>query len=414
MPSGDHGRSIAGEIRCSSGLARAVAIGLVGTGRRSPALKRGFMRRSTPVLFLLLSGFLFAQQVPEIPYSSVPDFLKLPKDIYFGEVAGVAVNSKGHVFVFSRGGTTGPAYGAGAAQLLEFDADGQFIREIGHHLYAWSFAHSVKVDRDDNIWVADKGSDMVIKFDPQGRVSMVFGRKQEASDEGTEPLRHPKPPLPPVDGMFRQVTDMAWDAAGNTFISDGYINSRVATIDKDGNWLKSWGEPGDGPGQFSTPHSIAVDAQGRVYVADRGNRRIQVFDGGGRFLHQITINVPVDPRARPAIGNPPGATTGAMAPGAPWAICITPGTNQVLFSSDAYPGRIYKLTLEGKLLGVLGGSGKQLKQFGWIHEIACPSETELYVAELLNWRVQKLMLSARAPDHSPEKTNSGGPAQMVR
>jgi hypothetical protein len=112
---------------------------------------------------------------------------------------------------------------------------------------------------------------------------MVFGRKQEASDEGTEPLKHPKPPLPPVDGMFRQVTDMAWDQAGNTYISDGYINSRVAKVDKNGNWIKSWGEPGDKPGQFSVPHSIAVDAKGNVYVADRGNRRIQVFDGDGNF-----------------------------------------------------------------------------------------------------------------------------------
>jgi hypothetical protein len=352
------------------------------------------MRRSMLVLFLLLSVSLFAQQPPKIRYQSVPDFLKLAPDMYFGEVAGVALNSKGHLFVFSRGDTTGPAYGAAAAQLLEFSADGKFIREIGHHLYAWSFAHSVKVDKDGNVWVADKGSDMVIKFNPEGRVAMVFGRKQEASDEGTEPLRHPKPPLPPVDGMFRQVTDMAWDAAGNTYISDGYINSRVAKIDKDGNWLKSWGEPGDGPGQFNTPHSIAVDAEGRVYVADRGNRRIQVFDGEGKFLRQITVDVPVDPDARPAIGNKPGATTGAMAPGAPWTVCITPGPHEVLFTSDGFPGRIYKLTLDGKVLGVLGESGKQLKQFGWIHEIACPSETELYVAELLNWRVQKLILEA--------------------
>ena len=141
-----------------------------------------------------------------------------------------------------------------------------------------------------------------------------------------------------------------------------------------------------------TPHSIAVDAHGNIYVADRGNRRIQVFDDEGKFLRQITIDVPVDPKARPAIGNKPNATTGAMAPGAPWAICITPGPNQVLFSSDGYPGRIYKLSLDGKVLGVLGESGKQLKQFGWIHEIACSSETELYVAELLNWRVQKLIL----------------------
>jgi hypothetical protein len=223
----------------------------------------------------------------------------------------------------------------------------------------------------------------------------VFGRKQEASDEGTEPLKHVKPPLPPVDGMFRQVTDMAWDQAGNTYISDGYINSRVAKVDKDGNWLKSWGEPGDKPGQFSVPHSIAVDAKGNVYVADRGNRRIQVFDGEGNFLRQITIDVPFDANARPAIGpRPPqtGSVNGTMLSGSPWALCITPGPNQVLFSSDAYPGRIYKLSLDGKVLGYLGESGKQLKQFGWIHEMACPTENELYVAELLNWRVQKLIL----------------------
>ena len=103
--------------------------------------------------------------------------------------------------------------------------------------------------------------------------------------------------------MFRQVTDVAWDAAGNTYISDGYINSRVAKVDKNGDWLMSWGEPGDRPGQFNTPHSIAVDAEGNVYVADRGNRRIQVFDGDGKFLRQITIDVPAPPDARPAIGN---------------------------------------------------------------------------------------------------------------
>ncbi len=347
--------------------------------------------------FLLLNLSVFAQQasVPVIDYTSVSNFLKLPPDMYLGEMAGVAVNSKGHVFALSRGNTTGPAYGAAASQLLEFGSDGKFIREIGHHLYAWSFGHSVKVDPEDNIWVADKGSDMVIKFDPEGRVVMVFGRKQEASDEGTEPLKHPKPPLPPVDGMFRQVTDMAWDSAGNTYISDGYINSRVAKVDKNGNWLKSWGEPGDQPGQFSVPHSIAVDAKGNIYVADRGNRRIQVFDAEGKFLRQITIDVPFDPNARPAIGPTPSQATsanGTMKAGSPWALCITPGPHQVLFSSDAYPGRIYKLSLDGKVLGYLGESGKQLKQFGWIHEIACPSENELYVAELLNWRVQKLIL----------------------
>lgn len=332
--------------------------------------------------------------VPQIPFDSVPDAIKLPKDLYLGEATGVAVNSKGHIFVFSRDNTRGPAYAAAAAQLLEFDADGNFIREIGKNLYAWSFAHTVRVDGDDNIWATDKGSDLVVKFSPAGRVLMVLGRKQEASDEDTAPLKHPKPPLPAEDGRFRQVTDVTWDPAGNIFISDGYINSRIAKVDKFGNWIKSWGTRGDKPGEFNTPHSIAADAQGRVYVADRFNRRIQVFDGDGNFLPAMAIDVPFDHAVKPVIGNAldPSATSGTFSPGAPWAICITPGPNQVLYSADAYPGRIYKLSLDGKVLGVLGAPGRQLKQFGWVHEIACPSENVLYVAELLNWRVQKLLL----------------------
>jgi len=350
------------------------------------------------ILFLGLAPLAaIAQAVPEIAFDSVPNPLKLPTNVYFGEVSGVAVNSKGHVFVSSRGNTTGPAYGAAAAQLLEFGPDGRFQREIGHNLYAWSFAHTVKIDRDDDIWVTDKGSDIVVEFDPEGRVAMVFGRKQEASDEETGPLKHPKPPLVAVDGLFRQVTDVAWDSDGNGYISDGYINSRVAKVSKDGEWLMSWGGPGSGPGEFMTPHAIAVDAQNNIYVADRGNRRIQVFNTGGKFLRQITIDVPYDPAAKPAIGNKPAlpmaeGTPQTMAPGAPWTLCITPGPHQVLYTSDAFPGRIYKLSLDGKVLGVLGKAGRKLKQFGWIHEIACPSENELYVAELLNWRVQKLIL----------------------
>jgi hypothetical protein len=364
-------------------------------------LQGGTMRLASLIVSLVVfSATALAQpSVPVIRFDSVAEPLKLPDNVYFGEVTGVAVNSKGHVFVLSRGNTSGPAYAAAAAQLLEFDQNGKFVREIGKNLYAWSFGHSVRVDRRDNIWVTDKGSDMVIEFNPKGRVVMVFGRKQEASDEDTGPVKHPKPPLPPEDGRFRQVTDVTWDPAGNIYISDGYINSRVAKADKNGKWLKSFGEPGNKPGQFNTPHNIAADAQGNIYVADRGNRRIQVFDGDGKFLREIRIDVPVEPGAQPAIGAIPdvakleaGGSPLTMAPGAPWTVCITPGPNQVLYTSDAYPGRVYKLSLDGKLLGVLGESGKQLKQFGWIHEIACPSENVLYVGELLNWRVQKLIL----------------------
>jgi hypothetical protein len=343
----------------------------------------------------------FAQngtRVPEIPFDASVDFLKLPVDLHLGEPSGVAVNSKKHIFVFNRGNSSGPAYGATAAQVLEFGPDGKFVREIGHNLYAWSYAHTVRVDKDDNLWAVDKGSDMVIKFNQEGRVTMVFGRKKEASDEGG-PWTRVNPPRPAVDGQFRQPTDVTWDPQGNIFISDGYINSRVAKYDKNGDWVKSWGVPvppedrgNPKPGQFNTPHSIAADAQGNIYVADRGNRRIQVFDHDGNFLRIMTIDVPVPPDAHPWFGNQPTPEQGVAQSGAPWAICITPGPTQYLYSADAFPGRIYKLTLDGKVVGMLGKSGRQPKQFGWIHEIACPSENELYVGEILNWRVQKLTL----------------------
>jgi len=346
-------------------------------------------------VLLLAAPPVCAQQPPEIPFESVPNFFKLPPDMNFGEGAGVAVNSKGHIFVFTRANSaSGPAYGATASQLLEFGPDGKFIREIGKGLYAWSFAHAVRIDRDDNIWCVDKGSDMVVKFDPDGHVVMVFGRKKEASDEAA-PWTRVNPPRPPVDGQFRQPTDVTWDPQGNIYISDGYINSRIAKFDRNGDWVMSFGEPGSGPGQLNTPHSLASDAKGNIYVADRGNQRIQVFDGSGKLQREIKVSVPVPSGARAAIGPTPAnpeEVHGTQGPGSPWAICITPGPTQYLYMSDAFPGRIYKLSLDGKVLGMLGRTGKQLKTFGWIHEIHCRSENEMYVAEVLNWRVQKLVL----------------------
>jgi hypothetical protein len=365
------------------------------------------MVRKCVALVMVLGGVAFAQSsssVPEIAFEANAEFLQVPADMQFGEVAGVAVNSKGHVFVFSRSNTTGPAYGAAAAQLLEFAADGKFIREIGKNLYAWSFAHAVRVDREDNIWVVDKGSDQIVRFSPSGRVTMVFGRKKEASDEGATPWTHATPPRPQINGQFRQPTDVAWDSKGNIYITDGYVNSRVAKFDKDGNWVKSWGEAGKADSQFNIPHNIAIDAKDNIYIADRNNRRIQVFDTDGNHLRNITIDVPIPPSAKPWFGNQPTAEQAKNQNGQPWAICITPPASgsgtQYLYSSDAFPGRIYKLSLDGQVLGTLGSTGHLPKQFGWIHEMACPSDRELFVAELLNWRVQKLSLHPTATSSS--------------
>ena len=352
--------------------------------------------KSYLILALLSAGAAaFAQvQPPEIPYDSVPNFLKLPANLYLGEAAGVAVNSKGHVFVFSRSNTTGPAFGAAAAQLLEFGPDGKYIREIGKNLYAWSFAHAVRIDKDDNIWVSRQrlGHDCGVQSRRAGRdgVRTQEGsrrRRRHAVDARQAAAPGHRRRIPATDGCHL-------GSRGQIFISDGYINSRVAKYDRNGDWVKQWGEPGSGPGEFNTPHSIVADAQGNIYVADRGNRRIQVFDHDGTFLREITIDIPAPADAQTWMGPRPNprAPDKTMQPGSPWALCITPGPTQYLYSSDAFPGRIYKLTLDGKVVGMFGRTGRQLKQFGWIHGLACPSENEIYAAELLNWRVQKLIL----------------------
>ncbi len=307
---------------------------------------------------ILLAPALAQQAAPPlIDFKSDPHPVKLPRDTYLGEVAGVAVDSKGHIFVFNRGAKT---------QLMEFNRDGSFLRYVGNDLYGFSFAHVVRIDKQDNIWCVDEGANMVIKFSPGGEVLLVLGRKPESVEAGAAG----DPPRPPHPEWFNRPTDVAWDAEGNIFVSDGYGNSRVAKFDKDGNFIKAWGQRGSAPGEFHLPHSLAIDNAGRVYVGDRENKRIQIFDGDGKFLTQWT-NV-----------------------GAPWAICITPGPHQYLYSSDSdATGRIYKLDLEGNVLGYFGSKGKRADQFGWVHEISCPSENELYAGEILNWRVDKLTLN---------------------
>ena len=336
----------------------------------------------------LLAALLSAQSIPEIPYDSAPNFLKTPVNLYLGEAAGVATNSKGNIYVYTRTGASTAVLGGaraftrGGARLFEFAPNGNYVREIGQGLYGFLFANVVRVDPQDNIWVVDEGSSMVIKFDQAGRVLMTLGRKPEAvrvpalePGEGGGGGGRGGPPGAGVAGdNFNRPTDVAWDAAGNIFVADGYGNARVAKYDKNGKYLKSWGQKGTAPGQFDLVHTIATDAQGNVYVGDRNNKRIQVFDGEGTFKTQFT-NV-----------------------GAPYGICISPGAHQYLFTSNSNPttsmdnGEIYKMELNGQIVGKFGRAGKLLKEFGTVHEIDCRNPNEILVGELTNWRVQKLTL----------------------
>jgi hypothetical protein len=310
------------------------------------------------------------QNVPEIPYESVPNFLKMPPGLYMGEAIGVATNSKGHVFVYTRSANT---------RLFEFDQNGTFVREIGKGIYGFEFAHSVRVDSEDNIWVVDEGTNMVMKFNPAGKIMMVLGRRPPAIDGATATPAGPPPP--PQKYTFGRPTDVAWDPQGNIFVSDGYINSRVVKYDKNGRYITEVGSalPGKEPSQFNTPHGIAVDLQGNVYVADRANNRMQVFDNN-LVLRNIYGDI-----------------------GTSWTVCISPGPHQYLFTSNSNPngnppgswdstGEIYKMELDGTVVGKFGHAGKQLGGFQVVHMFDCRNPNEIIVAEIESWRVQKLML----------------------
>jgi sugar lactone lactonase YvrE len=296
-----------------------------------------------------------------------------------GEGIGVATNSKGHVFIFTR---------SGESRLFEFDKAGNFVKEFGKGSYGYGFAHSVRVDKDDNVWSVDEGSNVILKYAPDGKLLMVMGKRPDAIDQLAS-----MPGVAPFSGTnrpysFHRPTDMGWDPQGNIFISDGYTDARIVKYDKNGRFIKSAGTRGNGPLQFMTPHTMQVDEKGWVYVGDRGNFRIVVLDND---LKQKAVYDNV---------------------GAPWGICISPGPHQYLYSSNSAgttidkrdedtTGEIYKMELDGTVIGRFGRPGTAPKEFASIHMMDCRFPNEIYTAEIQGWRVQKIILH---PD--PTETTS--------
>jgi hypothetical protein len=296
----------------------------------------------------------------EIPFDSVANFFKLPAGTYMGEGVGVATNSKGNVYVYVRSGET---------RLFEFDKTGAFVKEFG------------------------VGTNIIQKFTPDGKLLMVLGKRPDPLEQLS---------LMPGGGQysgankpysFHRETDIAWDPQSNIFVSDGYGDSRVVKYDKNGRFIKAVGTRGNGPLQFSTPHAIAVDAKGTVYVADRGNSRIVVLDND---LNQKAVYDHV---------------------GAPWAVCISSGPHQYLYSSNSFPtgnnfdqapitGEVYKMELDGTVLGRFGKAGHAFKEFSSIHQMDCRNPNEVYVAEITAFRVQKILLK---PQATPSSADAGWP-----
>jgi DNA-binding beta-propeller fold protein YncE len=356
----------------------------------------------------LLAGATLAAQnaVPELAFDSNADLLRTPPDIYVGEVGGVAANSKGQIFVYTR---TGHPYGTigdnrtfyrNGSRLFQFDPSGKYVGELGQDVYGFNAAIGLRIDPQDNVWTIDWGANQVVKFDTEGRIALVLGRKPEAI--GVRPPSGPGGPgggpggggggfgggggggqaaanRRPGEGIpgssFSRPSDVAWDKAGNIYVADGMgNNNRVAKFDREGRFIRHWGATGSEPGEFRGLKALAIDAQGNVYVADAGNKRIQVFDADGTFKSQF--------------GNI----------GSPLAMCITRGATQYLYISHSgdpdgmEDAAIFKVALDGKVVGRFGSAGKLPKQFGLANSLDCRSETELLVGEMTNWRVQRVTL----------------------
>ena len=305
----------------------------------------------------LLAAFLgpVAGQVkpPLLPVHAAAGWPQLPPAWNFSETAGIAADAHGHVYVVHRG----------EHPIMEFDAGGKFLRAFGDGLF--DRAHAVRIDPDGNLWAVDDGSHVVMKMDSEGHVRMVLGRKRKPGTSVPPP--HPGPRGMRDDDvlLFNRPTDIAFAPNGDFYVTDGYGNSRVVKFSRDGRFLKTWGSKGNGKGQFDTPHSIAVDRRGLVYVADRENYRIQIFNPDGEFVRQWT-NL-----------------------GAPWGLYLTP--DEVLYMADGYHNRILKLNLEGQILGAFGEPGKLPGQFSYVHHLSVGPDGSIYTAEILNWRAQKFV-----------------------
>jgi DNA-binding beta-propeller fold protein YncE len=293
-------------------------------------------------------------KAPELKFQVVRDFFKIPGDMIMAEAVGVAINSKGHIFILNRGNHP----------ILEFDQEGNFIGSFGEGSPLFRVPHSIRFDQHDNLWYVAAGDNLVVKFDPRRKVEQALGRRE--GDMGWVYMTHGIERAIPGPSSFYQPTDTVVGPDGDTYVTDGYGNSRVAKFTPEGNLIKYWGDRGTKPGQFNTPHNIVMDANQTLYVADRQNSRVQVFDTDGNFKQEWKV--------------------GALA----WSLCITPGPNQVIFVGSV--GRVFKYDLSGKLLGSFGKLGRLPGWFDSIHALACPDEKTLYLAEEFSYRFDKIVL----------------------
>ena len=291
-------------------------------------------------------ALLIPQTAPELDYVAVADPVALPAGVTMGPPASITFDSKGHLWVLNRG----------PQPIMEFDENGKFIRSLGEGLFTRT--HGLRLDRDGNIWATDVGAHIVIKLSPQGQVLLTLGTKGQAGDwnEATQ-SRH-----------FTEPNDLAFGRNGDIFVVQGHTpgrgDPRVLKFDKDGNFIKTWGGKGTEPGKFEVAHGIAVDAKGLLWVTDRENQRIQIFDQDGTFVREIKY-----------AGLPCGLTIG----------------RREIYMVNGFAGQLLRLDLDGKVLAATGKPGKELGEFGEAHFVALSPKGEIFVADTVKPALHKFI-----------------------
>jgi peptidylamidoglycolate lyase len=317
--------------------------------------------------FVLVSAITIvcssAQQKSPEPYAVVHGWPVLPDGMVLGQVSGVAVDSHNHVFVFHRAENswaTDKTHPIAVPTILCFDgATGKLLSSWGENRFLEP--HGLRVDSQDNVWLTDRALQQVFKFSHDGKLLLTIGTERVAGVDATH---------------FDKPTDIAFASDGSIYVSDGYGNNRVAKFSPDGKFLFDWGHKGQGPGEFDLPHSVAVDAQGNVYVADRSNARVQVFDPNGKFLKQWKS---------PELGRP-------------WSLAVGPDNLlYVVDGGDLKPvgfdrGQLLKLDLTGKILAKWSRFGNYDGQIYWGHDVAVGKDGAVYVGDVYHgMRVQKFV-----------------------
>jgi DNA-binding beta-propeller fold protein YncE len=284
--------------------------------------------------------------IPDLGYTPVPDGFKLPAGVNFGPCSGVAVNAKNNVLVFNRSDNA----------LMEFTASGDYVRTMGRGIF--TNPHGLRIDREGNIWCTDTGSHIVVKMNADGRILMVLGVAGRATDwHQAGHLR-----------CFNEPNDLAFGAKGEVYVTQGHGKGEnlVHKFTANGDYIKTWGGNGKGKGQFDQPHSIVINGKGLLYIADRSNQRIQVFDGEGNYVRETSH------------------------PGTPCGLCLCHDQQHIMMA-HGHMGKIMKLDENCNVLGITGGQGKGPNQYGEAHFLALDQNEDIYVADTLNWRVQKLV-----------------------